>query len=266
MPLPDLSTDSANDDGERCDMKLQLKFQRIFCAFSVDVQSVNSSNGTDATWEDNWLFKKRKLKTENQSIAMLVPSPTEEIKALIGDKNADETSDLSENSDDEDESDGKKAMFTNTLLIGPKSHVIPVAEVSVVTTPSDSLKSMQSLTSFDTTDPTIITEAKNNRLLTDDDTFKKPESTQKIDFVLSGPVTVGKRPLGELNVEVDQGMNAEEEFDSIVSPTQVREHKKSIDEQFEKLLMDDNNNEEMIDLESDIFTSPMKEVEKEIKR
>jgi len=32
------------------------------------------------------------------------------------------------------------------------------------------------------------------------------------------------------------------DFESMVSPTQVREHKKSIDEQFEQLLMDDNNN------------------------
>lgn len=220
---------------------------------------MTSSIGTDATWEDNWLFKKRKLKTENQSIAMLVPSPTKEIKALIGDKNADETSDLSENSDDEDETDGKKAMFTNTLLIQPKTHEIPVAEVSVMNTPLDSLKSMESLTSFDTSNPTVITEAKNNRLLTDDEIFKKPESVQNINFVLSGPVS--ENPHGELKVEVDQGM--EEEFDSIVSPTQVREHKKSIDEQFEKLLMDDNNNSDMIDLENDIFKSPGREKEKE---
>lgn len=233
--------------------------------FSVDVHSVTSSNGTDATWEDNWLFKKRKLKTENQSIAMLVPSPTEEIKALIGDKNADETSDLSENSDDEDDIDGKKAMFTNTLLIGPKTHSIPVAEVSAENYPSDSLTSMQSLTSFDTTNPNIITEAKNNHLLMDDDIFKKPEPVQKINFVLSGAVTVGEKPLGELTVDIDQGLNAEEEFDSIVSPTQVREHKKSIDEQFEKLMMDDNNNGEMIDLENDIFRSPV-EVKEQVKR
>jgi hypothetical protein len=220
---------------------------KISTSFSVDVHSVTSSNSTDATWEDNWLFKKRKLKTENQSIAMLVPSPTEEIKALIGDKNADETSDLSENSDDEDDVDGKKAMFTNTLLIAPKKQV---AEVSAVT---DSLGSM---TSFDTTNPTLVTEAKNNHLLIEDDNFKKPEPVHNINFVLSGPVT-GEKPLDELKVEVDdQALRAEEEFDSIVSPTQVREHKKSIDEQFEKLLMDDNNNGEMIDLESDIFKSP----------
>lgn len=258
MPLPDLSTDSANDDGKHCDMKLKLKIQ--LSRFSVDVHSVNSSNGTDGTWEDNWLFKKRKLKTENQSIAMLVPSPTEEIKALIGDKNADETSDLSENSDDEDEVEGKE-MFTNTLLIQPKMLEIPIAEVSAVSAPTDSLKSMQSLVSLDTENADIITEAKNNLILVDEDVFKKPEPIQKINFVLSGAVTTAEKSLGELKVDVEPVLDAEEEFDSIVSPTQVREHKKSIDEQFEKLLMDDNNNNEILDLESEIFKSPVTKVE-----
>lgn len=230
-------------------MKSKLKIQRVFLPFPVDVQSVNSSNGTDGTWEDNWLFKKRKLKTENQSIAMLVPSPTEEIKALIGDKNADETSDLSENSDDEEEA-AEKSMFTNTLLIQPKLLEIPIAEVSAVNATSDSLKSMQSLTSLDNENSAVITEAKNNLLLRDDDIFSKPE----INFVLSGAVTE------ELTVTVDPALSAEEEFDSIVSPTQVREHKKSIDDQFEKLLMDDNNNNEMVDLESEIFNSPARTV------
>lgn len=219
---------------------------------------MNSSNGTDGTWEDNWLFKKRKLKTENQSIAMLVPSPTEEIKALIGDTNADETSDLSENSDDEDDVKGKKAMFTNTLLIEAKTTKEAVKEVSSIIIKTDSLKSMQSLTSFDTENPTLITEAKNNLLLVGDDfkTPSAPEQIQTINFILSGPVTSGEKPLGELTVNIEKAMNEEEEFDSIVSPTQVREHKKSIDEQFEKLLMDDNNNNSSLNQPSpEVFKS-----------
>lgn len=219
---------------------------------------MNSSNGTDGTWEDNWLFKKRKLKTENQSIAMLVPSPTEEIKALIGDTNADETSDLSENSDDEDDVKGKNAMFTNTLLIEAKTTKEAVKEVSSIIIKTDSLKSMQSLTSFDTENPTLITEAKNNLLLVGDDfkTPSAPEQIQTINFILSGPVTSGEKPLGELTVNIEKAMNEEEEFDSIVSPTQVREHKKSIDEQFEKLLMDDNNNNSSLNQPSpEVFKS-----------
>lgn len=190
------------------------------------------------------MFKKRKLKTESQPIAMLVPSPTEEIKALIGDTAADETSDLSENSDAED--DGHKETFTNTLLIAAKpTETVPeVSSVTIRAAATDSLKSMQSLTSFDNEDSDVITEAKNNRLL-----MSAEQPTQQINFVLSGPVT------SELSVIVEKPCDAEEEFDSIVSPGQVREHKKSIDEQFEKLLMDDNNNNAMDMTTSAAFSS-----------
>lgn len=213
------------------------------------MQSIASSNGTDATWEDNWLFKKRKLKTESQSIAMLVPSPTEEIKALIGDTAADETSDLSENSDAEEEV-GKETL-TNTLLMAakPTEAAVTVPEVSsVIIKPAaatDSLKSMQSLTSLDNDDSGVITEAKNNLLLISDDSLEKPQ----VNFVLNGSVTQ------ELSVIVEKATDAEEEFDSIISPGQVREHKTSIDEQFEKLLMDDNNNNAMDMTASAAFSS-----------
>lgn len=213
---------------------------------AVDVQSVNSSNATDATWEDNWLFKKRKLKTENQSIAMLVPSPTEEIKALIGDKNADETSDLSENSESEDEVEGRNATFTTTFTIAPKDSSAPfsVGDVSSInfnqTTGNDSLKSMQSLISFDTESPTVITEARNNLILIDDGREPTtPQIVQKIDFLLSGPVTATEKSLGELSVNVDDDQTQEEkEFDSMVSPSQMKDHEKTIDDQFEKLLLE----------------------------
>lgn len=195
---------------------------------------MNSSVGTDGTWEDNWLFKKRKLKTEHQSIAMLVPSPTEEIKALIGDKNADETSDLSDPEDDGDE--GKKSL--------------PVRPTA--TADADSLRSMQSLTSFDTDNPTLITEAKNNLILIDDSAFAP---SHEINFRLGEAY----QPMGELTVKVDKPTDEEKEFDSMVSPTQVREHKKSIDEQFEQLLMDDNNNNSSLNLSgSELFLSPKK--------
>lgn len=247
MPLPDLSaSDSANDDGNRLNCN-KLRFHNsIFVA--GDGQSLNSSNGTDATWEDNWLFKKRKLKTENQSIAMLVPSPTEEIKALIGDRNADETSDLSENSESEDESDGKKATFTSTFTIEAKDSSAPISvgEISAAnqTSGGDSLKSMQSLISFDTEQPAVITEAKNNLLLIDEGEREPttPQLIQKIDFLLSGPVTVGEKSFGELSVKVDQQTQEEEEFDSMVSPTQVKNHEKTIDEQFEKILLESPTN------------------------
>lgn len=105
VPLPDISGESELNDDDRDSM---------------------TSSGTDGTWDENWLFKKKVLKSDATSIAMLVPSPTEEVKALIGDKNADEVSDLSEaGSDDEDEQpaslDIPNILVQNKTIIGGKN-------------------------------------------------------------------------------------------------------------------------------------------------
>ncbi|XP_022223643.2 uncharacterized protein LOC111074937 isoform X14 [Drosophila obscura] len=74
-----------------------------------DVGSISSSMIGDGTWEDNWLFKKKRSSMQTSatpsSIGMLVPAPTENVRAQIGDRTADEVSDLSEiGSDAEDNS------------------------------------------------------------------------------------------------------------------------------------------------------------------
>ena len=70
--------------------------------------SVTSSAIGDGTWENNWLFRKKKFNS-NSSIAvssagMLVPDPSEDVRAQIGDKTTDEVSDLSELGSDTDDS------------------------------------------------------------------------------------------------------------------------------------------------------------------
>ncbi|KAH8371176.1 hypothetical protein KR093_006386 [Drosophila rubida] len=74
-----------------------------------DITSLSSSMVGDATWEDNWLFKKKRSTLQSSatpsSIGMLVPAPKENVRAQIGDRTADEVSDLSEiGSDAEDAS------------------------------------------------------------------------------------------------------------------------------------------------------------------
>lgn len=105
VPLPDISGESELNDDDRDSL---------------------TSSGTDGTWDENWLFKKKVLKNDATSIAMLVPSPTEDVKALIGDMNADEVSDLSEaGSDDEDEQpaslDIPNILVQNKTIIGGKN-------------------------------------------------------------------------------------------------------------------------------------------------
>ncbi|KAH8257976.1 hypothetical protein KR038_003618 [Drosophila bunnanda] len=69
-----------------------------------DIGSISSSMIGDGNWEDNWLFKKKRSSVTPSSTGMLVPAPKENIRAQIGDKTADEVSDLSEMGSDAEDS------------------------------------------------------------------------------------------------------------------------------------------------------------------
>ncbi|KAK0180907.1 hypothetical protein PV327_003240 [Microctonus hyperodae] len=83
------------------------------------------------SWEENWLFQKKKISIQPDPVTMLVPNPSEDYRALIGDKDAEDTSDLSEfsaHSDDEVEDDLMEAI--NSVI--PKSStddIIPTVKV-----------------------------------------------------------------------------------------------------------------------------------------
>ncbi|KNC26129.1 hypothetical protein FF38_12233 [Lucilia cuprina] len=89
IPLPDLNAIATESEEE-------------------DYMSVTSSAIGDGTWETNWLFKKKKSglgsTVTTNSVGMLVPDPKEDVRAQIGDKTADEVSDLSELGSDTDDS------------------------------------------------------------------------------------------------------------------------------------------------------------------
>uniref|UniRef100_A0A182WLA1 Uncharacterized protein n=1 Tax=Anopheles minimus TaxID=112268 RepID=A0A182WLA1_9DIPT len=168
VPLPDLSDTTGSGSGAEDD----------------DLQSLKS-NATDGTWEENWLFRKRQLKTTESSIAMLVPSPTEEVKALIGDKNADEISDLSEAGSDCEgyESDSN----VNAGRASEQSPAAAIASSSKDTSegissssktqdsleeqlPHDSLVSINSLP----VNEDVLSEATNSQLLAEQSTENQP--------------------------------------------------------------------------------------------
>ncbi|XP_049295794.1 uncharacterized protein LOC125770359 isoform X3 [Anopheles funestus] len=168
VPLPDLSDTTGSGSGAEDD----------------DLQSLKS-NATDGTWEENWLFRKRQLKTTESSIAMLVPSPTEEVKALIGDKNADEISDLSEAGSDCEgyESDGN----VNAKTAPEQQRPAVIATSSKDTSegissssktqdsleehlPPDSLVSINSLP----VNEDVLSEATNSQLLAEQSTQNQP--------------------------------------------------------------------------------------------
>lgn len=152
VPLPDLS--AASSEG------------------TVDDTASEMTAGTEGTWEENWLFKKRKVKSDTNStaIGMLVPSPTEEVKAFIGDKNVDEVSDLSEaGSDVDDDTEDRPAakLIESKTIIGGKNELISLEDTSSAT---DSLLSNP--------DSGInVTEARNEVLLIDGEFIDGPHAT-----------------------------------------------------------------------------------------
>uniref|UniRef100_A0A182NJF2 Ribosomal protein mS38 C-terminal domain-containing protein n=1 Tax=Anopheles dirus TaxID=7168 RepID=A0A182NJF2_9DIPT len=185
VPLPDLSDTTGSGSGAEDD----------------DLQSLKS-NATDGTWEENWLFRKRQLKTTESSIAMLVPSPTEEVKALIGDKNADEISDLSEAGSDCEgyESDGvangSGKDSTSAPTEGPPVAVLALAssskdtseDISCSSKTHDSLEehlapdSLVSVNSLPVTEEALL-ETRNSQLLAE-----QSQGLLVDDLISIGPV------------------------------------------------------------------------------
>lgn len=179
-------------------------------SYDEDYQSVNS-NDTEGNWQENWLFKKRKVKNElKNEIGMLVPSPMEEVKALIGDKTTDEVSDLSEAGSDIDDDDehrptnGRRsadlphALVESKTIIGGKNDFGSFDDVKTI----DELlqpDSLVSTLSIDIQSP-VIMEAKNDLILMNDDDRKpvvlhvqekiNQNSKSTRDIAINGNVTV----------------------------------------------------------------------------
>ncbi|XP_036138696.1 uncharacterized protein LOC105834785 isoform X5 [Monomorium pharaonis] len=89
LPSPSPSSSSDSSDLNRNEYPVRTK--RHAADRTTDIISPIES------WEDNWLFqKKRTSRSQPDAVAMLVPSSNAYFKALIGDRDAEDTSDLSE--------------------------------------------------------------------------------------------------------------------------------------------------------------------------
>ncbi|XP_063239059.1 uncharacterized protein LOC134540328 [Bacillus rossius redtenbacheri] len=98
VPFPELGMDIV--DGEDTDGSDSDTDRREPPSRATDLLSPVDS------WEENWLFQRRRLKAgpaAHQPVPMLVPNPGEGFRALIGDRDAEEVSDLSECSGEEGE-------------------------------------------------------------------------------------------------------------------------------------------------------------------
>ncbi|KAJ0182811.1 hypothetical protein K1T71_002180 [Dendrolimus kikuchii] len=92
-----------------------------------DFDDVSGSDlqAVDGTWEENWLFQRKKIKTiQSVPVPMLVPNSNTEYRALIGDRDADDTTDLSDNASETEETEYKsdiKRVLDSKHVIGGKS-------------------------------------------------------------------------------------------------------------------------------------------------
>ncbi|CAH0767251.1 unnamed protein product [Diatraea saccharalis] len=135
-PLREEEDVSDWEEGETIEDALELPRRVPFPEFGGDIvhqdnrdrdfDEVSGSEiqATDGTWEENWLFQKKKIKTiQSVPVPMLVPNSNAEYRALIGDRDADDTTDLSDNvSDQEDDEDNK--FKSNIKRVLDSKHVI----------------------------------------------------------------------------------------------------------------------------------------------
>ncbi|CAD7014641.1 unnamed protein product [Ceratitis capitata] len=122
----------------------------------------------DGNWEDNWLFKKKSSSLTTSmtgSVGMLVPAPKDDVRAQIGDKTADEISDLSEMGSDTDDSSAKPDEDLNPLndrILN--KHLIGGQNTGVILDELMETASLISTTSHSQDEPKF-TEATNERII-----------------------------------------------------------------------------------------------------
>ncbi|XP_049875696.1 uncharacterized protein LOC126373556 isoform X3 [Pectinophora gossypiella] len=165
-----------------------------------DIQAV------DGSWEENWLFQKKKIKTiQSVPVPMLVPNSNTEYRALIGDRDADDTTDLSDNASEGDEEAEYKSDIKRVLdskhVIGGKPKIDELLDFE-----PDSLNMVDAGDEFEICDneqDKDVVDAVNNEI--NDDTAK-PDNHDKQDedkdsvLVLgmdSGPLTKAEFALKE---------------------------------------------------------------------
>ncbi|KAG8240213.1 hypothetical protein J437_LFUL004673, partial [Ladona fulva] len=100
-PFPEFGVDIIDDD----DGDNEGSADEVFGEGCSGRNLTTVKSGVDS-WEENWLFQKRRLKMRGTLsrgsyplVPMLVPNPSEDMRARIGDRDADDISDLSECND-----------------------------------------------------------------------------------------------------------------------------------------------------------------------
>ncbi|XP_020297951.1 uncharacterized protein LOC109862335 [Pseudomyrmex gracilis] len=111
---PPQNSSSPSSSSESLDNYSRIKTRRVADHTMNLVLSVES-------WKDNWLFqKKRTSESQSDPVIMLVPSSSADYKALIGDRDAEDTSDLSECSSTRSDEEIEKELLEAINNVIPK--------------------------------------------------------------------------------------------------------------------------------------------------
>ncbi|XP_069362988.1 uncharacterized protein M7BP isoform X1 [Maniola hyperantus] len=176
--------DDASDweEGDATEGALEVPRRVLFPEFGGDIvhardndyrefDEVSGSDITavDGSWEENWLFQKKKIKNiQSAPVPMLVPNSNTQYRALIGDRDADDTTDLSDNASDAEDQDIEyksdvKKVLDSKHVIGGKPKVEEVLDFE-----PDSLTIIG--------EPQNVEEAYNKRVISEDTVdFKPPD-------------------------------------------------------------------------------------------
>ncbi|XP_018313967.1 uncharacterized protein [Mycetomoellerius zeteki] len=115
LPSPSPSSSSDSSDLNRNEYP-PVRTKRHTAGHTMDIISPIES------WEDNWLFqKKRNSQSQPDAVAMLVPSSNACYKALIGDRDAEDTSDLSECSSTKSDEEIEKELMEAINNVVPRT-------------------------------------------------------------------------------------------------------------------------------------------------
>ncbi|KAF3425127.1 hypothetical protein E2986_12824 [Frieseomelitta varia] len=111
VPFPELGMDII-DPSQESDSQDEPDTPRTHIGLVSPIES----------WEENWLFQKKRIQTQRADpVAMLVPNPSADFKALIGDKDAEDTSDLSECSSAQSDEEIEKELMEAINNVVPRS-------------------------------------------------------------------------------------------------------------------------------------------------
>ncbi|XP_011697120.1 PREDICTED: uncharacterized protein LOC105455471 isoform X2 [Wasmannia auropunctata] len=127
LPSPSPSSSSDSSDLNRNEYPVRTK--RHAAGRTMDIISPIES------WEDNWLFQKKKhSRTQPDAVAMLVPSSNAYYKALIGDRDAEDTSDLSECSSTKSDEEIEKELMEAINNVIPRTPRVSESDAANIQT------------------------------------------------------------------------------------------------------------------------------------